>query len=436
MSCEPIDATAACTCADEHAPATVAAGVMPPSCDGAWRNILRTFAHAVTTDDRLAAVADKLVQHVVQACAASAASLLVTDRTSGRLAPLARAGGTACDATSRLQWPLDLGQRGAGVIIVERVGRAGSFARHDAAFGAVLAEALALAIERRELELEQSRAMEALSQRVQDAQAKLMQSDRLASIGQLAAGVAHEINNPIGYVFSNLSALERYLGDLWVVIGEYETCESSLSAEHRAGIAARKAEVDLDFVRDDIFSLMNESKEGITRVKKIVQDLKDFSHVGAEDEWQWADVRTGLESTLNIVHNELKYKARVVKEYGDVPEIECLPFQLNQVFMNLLVNAAHAISADGVISVRTSCSGGEICVEVQDNGSGIAPEHRARIFDPFFTTKPVGQGTGLGLSLSYGIVRKHNGRIEVSSELGVGTTFRVVLPVRRPEPRT
>ncbi|MDH4284272.1 MAG: ATP-binding protein, partial [Gallionellaceae bacterium] len=160
--------------------------------------------------------------------------------------------------------------------------------------------------------------------------------------------------------------------------------------------------------------------------------LKDFSHVDAGEEWHYSDLRKGLDSTLNIVHNEIKYKADVVKEYGELPEVECLSSQLNQVFMNLLVNATHAIEERGTITIRTGQQGEEVWMEVADTGKGIKPEHLTKIFDPFFTTKPVGKGTGLGLSLSYSIVQKHHGRIEVESEVGKGTTFRVWLPVKQP----
>jgi signal transduction histidine kinase len=167
------------------------------------------------------------------------------------------------------------------------------------------------------------------------------------------------------------------------------------------------------------------------RVTKIVKDLKDFSHVDAGDEWQLADLHQGLDSTLNIVWNEIKYKCEVKKEYGALPEIECLPSQLNQVFMNMLINAGHAIEERGTIVIRTGTADGQVWVEFEDSGKGIAPEHIGKIFDPFFTTKPVGKGTGLGLSLSYGIVHKHKGRIEVRSAPGRGTTFRVWLPERQ-----
>ncbi|WP_428420561.1 ATP-binding protein [Methylibium sp.] len=272
-----------------------------------------------------------------------------------------------------------------------------------------------------------------LNARLSDAQDKLMQSEKLASIGQLAAGVAHEINNPIGYIFSNFGTLEKYIADLFEMLAAYEEAETALAGTPvGARLETLRETIELDFLKDDIPMLMSESKEGITRVRKIVQNLKDFSRVDTTQEWVMADLHHGIDSTLNIVNNEIKYKADVVKAYGEMPDVECLPSELNQVFMNLLVNAAHAITAErGTITVRTGCADDTAWVEVADSGEGIAKENLGRIFDPFFTTKPVGKGTGLGLSLSYGIVKKHLGQIEVSSEVGVGTVFRVTLPVRR-----
>ncbi|MBC7454216.1 MAG: ATPase [Massilia sp.] len=263
------------------------------------------------------------------------------------------------------------------------------------------------------------------------AQQQLVQSEKLASIGELAAGVAHEINNPIGYIFSNFGTLQSYLDQLFDMLAVYQAAEASAPPDLALALAAKRAEIDLDFLRDDIPSLMRESKEGIVRVRHIVQDLKDFSRTDASQEWGWANLHAGIDSTLNIVANEVKYKADVIKEYGSIPEIECLPSQINQVIMNLIVNAAHAIGEQrGRITLRTGLDGDEVWVEVADNGSGISRENLSRIFDPFFTTKAIGKGTGLGLSLAYGIVQKHHGRIEVDTELDKGTCFRIVLPVR------
>ncbi len=281
--------------------------------------------------------------------------------------------------------------------------------------------------------LNEKEEQKALIKKLEDAHNQLLQSEKMASIGQLAAGVAHEINNPIGYVNSNLGTLRTYFDQLLTVLSTYETLESTCEPAKLAQISAVKKEMELEFLKEDILALLKESGEGIQRVKQIVQDLKDFSHVD-EAEWQQADLHHGLDSTLNVVHNEIKYKADVVKEYGDIPRVECLPSQINQVFMNLLVNAAHAMDENkrGLITIRSGMTGDEVWVEIADDGKGIPPENLNRIFDPFFTTKPVGKGTGLGLSLSYGIIEKHHGRIEVHSEVGQGTTFRIWLSVGGP----
>lgn len=198
----------------------------------------------------------------------------------------------------------------------------------------------------------------------------------------------------------------------------------------KQAIADLKRDIEFDFVRDDVADLLRESQDGLDRVKKIVQDLKDFSRVDNTQSWQMANINQCLDSTLNVAFNEIKHKADVVKEYSTLPEIECLPFQLNQVFLNLMVNAAQAIKDHGTIRLATGIEEDWIWVEIADTGSGIAPEHMNRLFEPFFTTKEVGKGTGLGLSVSYNIVSKHSGRIEVESILGTGTTFRVFLPIR------
>jgi signal transduction histidine kinase len=242
--------------------------------------------------------------------------------------------------------------------------------------------------------------------------------------------MAHEINNPIGFVKSNLKTLQKYVHDLMSVVSAYEQTEAETRAERRVKIDALKQDIDFSFMQGDVESVFCESIDGLQRVTQIVQDLKDFSHMGQYD-WCWANLEQGLESTIRVVWSELKYKATLIKEYGGIPDVECIPSQMNQVFMNLLVNAAQAIEDQGRIIVRTGCEAERVYVEISDTGSGISSESLSRIFDPFFTTKPVGKGTGLGLSISYGIVQRHMGRIEVTSEAGVGSSFRVWLPISR-----
>ena len=276
------------------------------------------------------------------------------------------------------------------------------------------------------------------NQQLKLAKSQLMQSAKMASVGLLAAGVAHEINNPIGYVNSNLGTLEKYLADIFAVMDKFEAAEMLLGMLVDANdplleeLRQFKEKINLDYVRKDIKALLAESHQGLERVKRIVLDLKNFSHADSEDRWMWADVHQVLETTLNVVWNELKYKCEIVREFGVLPEIYCLPAQLDQVFMNLLVNAAQAIEVRGKITLRTGQEGDRVWVEVSDTGKGIPPEDFPHLFDPFFTTKPVGKGTGLGLSVSYSIVERHHGKIEVHSEVGKGSTFRIWLPVQQP----
>ncbi len=277
-----------------------------------------------------------------------------------------------------------------------------------------------------------------LLQELQEAREQLLQNEKMAAIGQLAAGVAHEINNPIGYINSNLGTLQRYTDDLIKLVECYQQLENKLETSHPELVqqsCSLKKKIDLEYIKEDLPDLVRESQEGAERVRQIVQDLKEFSHVD-EAEWQWADLHLGLDSTLNIVHNELKYKAEINKEYGDLPQVECLASQLNQVFMNLLVNAAHAIEKQGVITLRTGCNESEVWLEISDTGQGIPEKNLKRIFEPFYTTKPVGIGTGLGLSLSYSIIKKHHGRIEVVSEVNKGTRFTIHLPIQHSDKTT
>ncbi|WP_322064661.1 histidine kinase [Burkholderia ubonensis] len=264
---------------------------------------------------------------------------------------------------------------------------------------------------------------------LEETHVQLLQSEKLASIGQLAAGVAHEINNPIGFVSANLNTLKTWVRGLLDVVAAHEAALPRHDAETRVALTATGRAADIDYIRGEIATLIDESIDGTMRVRRIVQDLRDFSRPGS-DEWSVVDIHAGLESTLNVVHNELKYKADVVREYGDVPHVECLPSQLNQVFMNLLVNAAQAIPGRGVITIRTTSDGDHVTIAISDTGKGMPPDVMRRIFDPFFTTKPVGQGTGLGLSVSHGIVERHRGVIDVTSEPGRGSTFSIRLPIR------
>jgi signal transduction histidine kinase len=265
-----------------------------------------------------------------------------------------------------------------------------------------------------------------LLKKVEDAQNQLLQSEKMAAIGQLAAGVAHEINNPVGFVNSNVGTLKTYTGKLLQLIDAYEAVAAGGDP---ARLAEMKRQADLDFLREDLPQLIQESQDGLGRVTRIVQDLKDFSHVD-ESSQQEADLNAGLESTLNVVWNEIKYKAEVIRQLGEVPLVPCVPAQINQVFMNILVNAAQAIETRGTITLRSGVANGHAWFEIEDNGKGMPEEVRKRIFEPFFTTKPVGKGTGLGLSISYDIiVKKHGGSLDVSSTPRKGTCFRISLPL-------
>jgi signal transduction histidine kinase len=275
---------------------------------------------------------------------------------------------------------------------------------------------------------------------LQTTQSQIIQQEKMASVGQLAAGVAHEINNPTGFVSSNLKSLSGYEDDLTKLITEYRKLGAELSdglsrealpvaaiTEQMKRINGVEQEVEIDFVLKDISDLIHESMEGMDRIKKIVLNLKDFAHPG-EDQMKPSDINRGLEATLSIVWNEIKYKATVKKDYGELPELVCYPQQLNQVFMNLLVNAAQAIKQKGEIGISTRAFNDYVEIRICDTGEGIPEKNLAKIFDPFFTTKPVGQGTGLGLNVAFNIIKKHNGTISVESGVGKGTTFTIRLP--------
>lgn len=277
--------------------------------------------------------------------------------------------------------------------------------------------------------LERTRALETT-------QNQILQAEKMAALGLLAAGVAHELNNPIGFVTSNLGTLSKYVDDYMQVIEMAQNCLKSV-ADPSAGKPFEKIlmEKDLDYLNQDTRDLLAESKDGMERMRRIVADLRAFSRTD-EQVWKRSDLHLGLESTLNLVWNEIKYKAEVIKDYDILPEVNCEPSQINQVFMNLLVNAAHAIESKGKITIVTRKIGDTVVIEISDTGRGIPPENLNRIFEPFFTTKPVGKGTGLGLSLAYGIIQRHQGALTVESTVGVGTTFRIQLPIQGKPPAT
>jgi two-component system, NtrC family, sensor kinase len=268
---------------------------------------------------------------------------------------------------------------------------------------------------------------------------QLIRSEKMASLGQLAAGVAHEINNPTGFISSNLKTLADYQKDLNRLLARYRKFRDEVNGASDAvpvkawrstacEIEVIEEDIDIDFLQDDINDLIGECCEGTDRIKKIVDDLKHFAHPG-QDKVKDTDINRELESTLNVVNNELKYKAKVIKELNPLPIIKANPQQLNQVFVNILVNAAQAIDKCGEIRIKTQHIPNRVQIDISDTGCGIAEENLRKIFDLFFTTKAVGKGTGLGMHIAYNIIKKHQGDIRVQSRVGEGTTFTICLPV-------
>lgn len=260
---------------------------------------------------------------------------------------------------------------------------------------------------------------------------ELLQSEKMAAVGQLAAGVAHEINNPIGFVNSNLGTLHRYTTQLLKIA---DGCTEYITQHPEDSSALKKitAENDLTYLREDLDPLIKESQNGLNRVKRIVESLKDFAHAESAMMME-TDLLAGLESTLDVAWNEIKLKADVVRKLNPLPPVRCIPGQINQVFINLLVNAAQAIEDRGTITLSSGSDGSEVWIEVADSGNGMSEEVQKHLFEPFFTTKPVGKGIGLGLSVVWDIVvNKHGGRIDVESHPGIGTRFTIRLPIEQP----
>lgn len=277
---------------------------------------------------------------------------------------------------------------------------------------------------------DEHKAQAELIRKLEEAHNQLLQAEKMASIGQLAAGVAHEINNPIGFVSSNLETLQHYCQTLIQALDfAGQLLAKHPAAELTADYQQYNTEHNLDFLLQDMSELIAESLEGTGRVMSIVKSLREFSHVDST-QWKETNLIDGMESTLRIINNELKYKATIHKDYQQqMPLVYCQSMQINQVFMNLLLNAAQAMKQPGDIYIRISAEGEFARVSILDTGSGVAPQHLTKVFDPFFTTKPVGAGTGLGLSLSYSIIQKHQGKLSVNSPAGQGAEFVIQLPL-------
>ncbi len=284
-------------------------------------------------------------------------------------------------------------------------------------------------IEKRNAEIERT------NHALMTTQAQLVQSEKMASVGQLAAGVAHEINNPIGYITSNLGTLQSYTSVMNELIAGYRQYAEGVRAGNAdESLYLKLQEIqdreDIDFMQQDVVELVADSLSGSVRVKDIVQGLKSFSRVDGAECIE-SDLHAGIESTLKVLANELKYSCEVKLEFGKLPLVTCNLARINQVFMNLLVNASQSFEAPGIITVSTRSDDAWVYVTVSDTGCGIPEDKIGSIFDPFFTTKPVGSGTGLGLSISFGIIEEHGGTLTVASEQGAGSQFTIKLPIQQ-----
>ena len=266
---------------------------------------------------------------------------------------------------------------------------------------------------------------------IEMAKDQLVQSEKMAALGQLAAGVAHEINNPVGFINTNNNIMQKYLVQLEKALTTLTTaCETDESGMGMLILTSWQSQFDISTIFDDFKELITESSEGIKRVRDIVKDLKEYSHLGAQ-KFERCDVQTLLRSAVNLLRNEIKYKAEVEYHFAGDTNIDCIASQLNQVFVNLIVNACHAIDEFGTITIATKQSGDNLKIKVTDTGCGIPPDKLKSIFDPFFTTKPVGQGTGLGLAISKSIIERHHGSVKVISVVGEGTSFELTLPIEQ-----
>lgn len=281
-------------------------------------------------------------------------------------------------------------------------------------------------VQERTLELEKA------NDDLKEAQAMMVHSEKMRSLGELVAGIAHEVNNPINFIYGNIMILEKYNKDMFDLIEKYAENEDTLPPEKRIEIEKIKEEIDIEFLKDDIKELIRSCIEGTERTKNIILDLKNFSRMEEMVMTQF-DIPKEIDTTLNILNNKYKNRITVHKEYEEnLPKIEAYGGQINQVFMNILDNASAAIEGNGDVYINVKRAGENVEIEFRDTGKGIKKENLSKVFDPFFTTKPVGQGTGLGMSISYRVIQNHFGTISVESELGQGATFKISLPVNHP----
>ncbi len=278
-------------------------------------------------------------------------------------------------------------------------------------------------VQERTLELEKA------NSELKEAQAMMVHSEKMRSLGELVAGIAHEINNPINFIYGNIMILDKYAKDLFELINKYMEAENSIPPEKMVEIEQFKDEIDIEFVKDDIKELIRSCIEGTERTKNIILDLKNFSRMEEMVMTQF-DIPKEIDTTLNILNNKYKNRITIHKNYEEnLPKIEAYGGQINQVFMNILDNAAAAIEGNGDVYIDVKKIGENVEIKFKDTGKGIKKENLGKVFDPFFTTKPVGQGTGLGMSISYRVIQNHNGAITVESEVGQGATFTILLPV-------
>jgi signal transduction histidine kinase len=362
--------------------------------------------------------------------------------------PVHRESVRAFNVRSFVALPLRVKGRVFGVLTLA-ASEPGRFGESDAELLAAVANHVAMAVDRAEsfqtieelsrgleekvrVRTEQLRAaneeLQAAYRNLQATQMQLIQREKMASVGQLVAGVAHELNNPIGFVSSNVTTLEDFVSRLRRIVEAYRS--ATLAESDRARIAEQWQTLKLDYALRYLDPMIQGIREGAERTRKIVRDLRVFART-SDEAWQTVDLHEELESSLTLLNHLLKDRITVDRKFGPLPSVECVRSQMDQVFLNLLANAAQAIEGPGTITIETGRDDGFAVVRITDTGPGIAPDTIGRIFDPFFTTKPVGEGTGLGLSISYEIVKKHGGEVTAESPPGQGATFTVRIPLAR-----